>query len=162
MIDFSSRITLPKDEFGRIALPHTIIDTAHPANMGTLLNSGLAMAADEDNDYNHLIDLIRNDYYECCRDLLESRDYRRYGDDPGDYQNASANVMVWLQKTFGMAMWHTELSTEMIDELNLWLNCADEDHCIHQFAIDGPNLKLDELSLDWEQCPNLQSFGNAP
>jgi hypothetical protein len=159
MIDFSSRDTLPKDDFGRIAIPHTIIDSAEPANMGTLLNSGLALNAHLDNDYNNLINHLRSDYYECCTFLLENRQYARYGDDPGDYQNAAADLACMLQTTFDMALWHSELNTQMIYELNLWLNCADEDHCIHQFAVDGPNLWLDRVAVDWESCPINNPIG---
>lgn len=153
MIDFSSRDTLPKDDFGKVALPTEILATANPANMGPLLNSGLAWNAGEDNDYNNLISCLRDDYYECCTYMLEMRQYARYGDDPGDYQNAAADVMAMLQTTFDMALWHTELNEQMLKELNMWLNCYDEDHCIHQYALDGPNLWLDRVTVDWESCP---------
>lgn len=157
MIDYTSRDTLPKDDFGKVLLPvDDILKSAHPADMGTLLNSGLAFAGNEENDYNALLTLLRNDYYECCRSQLETQtsNHQHYGDDCGDYMNATADFMCWLQANFDFALWHSELDADMIAKLNLFLNCADEDHCIHRYSIDGPNLKLEELCIDWEQCPN--------
>jgi len=153
MIDFSTRDTLPRDEFDKPHIPHSILETAEPADMGSLLNSGLALNGHLDNDYNNLLNCLRGDYYECCTFLLENRKYARYGDDPGDYQNAAADIQSMLQSTFDMALWHSELDTHMIDELDLWINCSDEEHCIHQYAIDGPNLWLDRIAVDWESCP---------
>lgn len=137
MIDFSSRDTLPKDDFDKVAIPHTIIEP-----------SGLLEEA--------LVTKLRDDYYECCRFLLDVRQYARYGDDDGDYQNGAAHIACVIQHNFSWALWHSELNTEMIDELNKWLNCTDEEHCIHIYAIDGPDLWLDRVSIHWESCPNMQ------
>lgn len=160
MLDLTSRDTLPKDEFGKVAIPLDVINTAEPSNMGPLLNSGLAdvEAEEKENDYNAILQLLRNDYYELCRFFIDPvmLEHGHYGDDCGDYRNAAGEAMTWLHSTFGWAMWHSELREEHINELNDWLNCVDEDHCIHQWSLDGPNLKLDELAIDWESCPLMQ------
>lgn len=138
-IDFTSHDTLPVDD-----------DLKHHLTFATMT----------DDDKAALITLLRDDYYACAADLLDARDdeWNAYGDDRGDYQKGSADVMTWLHGTFAYALWHSELDETMVSELNAMLNCADEDHCLHQWAIDGPKLNLVRLCPGWDACPIL----NAP
>jgi hypothetical protein len=159
MIDLSSRDALPKDADGKVLITLPSDDEASAPAL--LLMNPMSHATENapESDYAKLLNFWRTDWYELCRFFIDPEllEHGHYGDDCGDYRNAAAYVKYLMQDAWGQAMWHSEIDQYAVDELNLWLNCADEDHCIHQFSLDGPDLGLERLAPLWEDCPLMQA-----